>query len=54
MKILIAIDDTDDIGTKGTGEILEELCENLKTGIGGKYSRVTRHQLLVNVDIPYT
>ncbi|MBN2857778.1 MAG: hypothetical protein JXN63_05190 [Candidatus Delongbacteria bacterium] len=54
MKILISIDDTDDIGTKGTGEILEELCCGLKKKFGGNYSRVTRHQLLVHDDIPYT
>lgn len=54
MKIFIAIDDTDDIGTKGTGEILEELCIELSNRFEASFSRVTRHQLLVHEDIKYT
>ena len=54
MKILISIDDTDDIGTKGTGEILEDLCTELTQKFSGKFSRVTRHQLLIHEDIKYT
>lgn len=54
MRILLAIDDTDDIGTKGTGEILEDLCDELKEEFGATFTRVTRHQLLVHDDIPYT
>ena len=54
MKILISIDDTDDIGTKGTGEILEDLCAELTHKFNGKFSRVTRHQLLIHEDIKYT
>lgn len=54
MKILISIDDTDDIGTKGTGEILEELCAELEKEFGAVCSRVTRHQLLIHRDIKYT
>lgn len=54
MKILISIDDTDDIGTPGTGEILEDLCAELQKEFGAVFSRVTRHQLLVHDDIPYT
>ena len=54
MKILISIDDTDDIGTKGTGEILEDLCTELTQKFNGKFSRVTRHQLLIHEDIKYT
>ncbi len=50
---LICIDDTDDIGTKGTGEIASEIAE-LLTQQGGQTSLVTRHQLYVHPDIPYT
>ncbi|MEC4727572.1 DNA-binding protein [Shewanella sp. D64] len=50
---LICIDDTDDIGTKGTGEIAEEIACLLSEH---KEQRcwVTRHQLFVHPDIPYT
>lgn len=51
---LICIDDTDDIGTKGTGEIAEEIAHLLAQNSGGKASFVTRHQLFVHPDIPYT
>ncbi|MGL5390259.1 MAG: DNA-binding protein, partial [Shewanella sp.] len=51
---LICIDDTDDIGTKGTGEIAEEIAHKLAEMSGGRASFVTRHQLLVHPDIPYT
>ncbi|MCH1929862.1 DNA-binding protein [Shewanella sp. A25] len=51
---LICIDDTDDIGTKGTGEIAEEIAEMLANAAGGQASFVTRHQLYVHPDIPYT
>ncbi|GGZ03066.1 MULTISPECIES: DNA-binding protein [Shewanella] len=50
---LICIDDTDDIGTKGTGEIASEIAELLRCQ-GGDVSLVTRHQLYVHDDIPYT
>lgn len=56
---LICIDDTDDIGTKGTGEIAEEIAAKLTLAQGeandGSCPRfVTRHQLFVHPDIPYT
>lgn len=51
---LIAIDDTDDIGTKGTGEITEEIATKLSDSDLGIISPVTRHQLYVHPDIPYT
>ncbi|GGP62213.1 DNA-binding protein [Shewanella saliphila] len=60
---LICIDDTDDIGTKGTGEIAEEIMALIvaesavssvnKLGIK-RATWVTRHQLFVHPDIPYT
>ena len=56
---LICIDDTDDIGTKGTGEIAEEIAAKLapKSHMDGQQNVrrfVTRHQLFVHPDIPYT
>ncbi|MGS0828280.1 DNA-binding protein [Shewanella sp. 0m-8] len=57
---LICIDDTDDIGTKGTGEIAEEIVAKLAVVASTEdnalaVSRlVTRHQLFVHPDIPYT
>lgn len=50
---LICIDDTDDIGTKGTGEIAEEIA-NLLCDSTNQQPWVTRHQLFVHPDIPYT
>ncbi|MCL1051298.1 DNA-binding protein [Shewanella abyssi] len=56
---LICIDDTDDIGTKGTGEIAQEIVsllvlEHQKTEEYNDPCLVTRHQLFVHPDIPYT
>lgn len=54
MNLYIAIDDTDNIGTAGTGEILENLIDELGNKFDIQFSRVTRHQLLVHKDIKYT
>jgi hypothetical protein len=54
MKILISIDDTDNIESRGTGEIAELLAEGITARGWGKCGLVTRHQLLVHPDIPYT
>jgi hypothetical protein len=62
---LICIDDTDDIGTKGTGEIAEEIMQLISINqyepqeinserLINSSSWVTRHQLFVHPDIPYT
>jgi len=54
MKILLCIDDTDNLDSIGTGEVLQNLCEELdKEGLG-KGGFVSRHQLFVHEDIPYT
>lgn len=54
MRILIGLDDTDNLETEGTGHRARMLCqrlmeENLAQGRG-----ITRHQLLVSPQIPYT
>ncbi|MEI6859268.1 MAG: DNA-binding protein [Shewanella sp.] len=51
---LICIDDTDDIGTKGTGEIAEEIATLLLDSTEMCHPYVTRHQLFIHPDIPYT
>jgi hypothetical protein len=54
MKILISIDDTDNIESRGTGEIAELLGAGITAKGWGECGPVTRHQLLVHPDIPYT
>jgi hypothetical protein len=54
MKLFLSIDDTDDLESKGTGEIAEEIAELIEEKKLGETSYVTRHQLYVHDDIPYT
>ena len=54
MKILIAIDDTDNLETPGTGHLASALSDLIEKNGLGKGSPVTRHQLYVHPDIPYT
>jgi len=54
MNYLACIDDTDMPGTKGTGWLVEELCKILSTDGLASPSSISRHQLFVHEDIPYT
>lgn len=54
MKILVCIDDTDNIDSRGTGEVAGLLAKALEENGWGTSEPVTRHQLLVHPDIPYT
>jgi len=54
MKILVCIDDTDNLESRGTGELASMLANQLEEQGWGQSSFVTRHQLLVHPDIPYT
>jgi len=54
VKVLVGIDDTDDIDSMGTGEFADILAKTVEKRDWGKCSRVTRHQLFVHSDIPYT
>jgi hypothetical protein len=54
MKLLICIDDTDNIESKGTGTIADEIRNIIKEKGFGVCGVVTRHQLLIHKDIPYT
>ena len=53
-EIFICIDDTDNLESKGTGHLAEILRRDIETRFGGKTTRITRHQLFVSDDIPYT
>jgi hypothetical protein len=54
MYILICIDDTDNIESRGTGELAENIASAIERFSWGKTHPVTRHQLLIHEDIPYT
>jgi len=54
VHILISIDDTDDLDSRGTGEIAELLASGISDQGLGVCTRVTRHQLLVDPAIAYT
>ncbi|BCS55754.1 hypothetical protein [Geobacter sp. SVR] len=54
MHILISIDDTDNIDSRGTGEIAELIAAGIAARGWGNCGAVTRHQLLLHPDIPYT
>ena len=51
---VIGIDDTDAIGTKGTGAIADELRKIIEEKGYGEVGKTTRHQLLIHPDIRYT
>jgi hypothetical protein len=54
MNILVCIDDTDNLESRGTGELATELAGELEKRGWGHSRFVTRHQLLVHPDVPYT
>jgi len=54
MNILVCLDDTDNLESRGTGELASLLAGALEAFGWGKSSFITRHQLLVHPDIPYT
>jgi hypothetical protein len=54
MKIFVCIDDTDNLESRGTGELASMLAEDVENKGWGTSSFVTRHQLLVHPDVPYT
>ncbi len=54
MRILVSIDDTDDLESRGTGELAALMAGELESNGWGRSSYVTRHQLYVHPDIPYT
>lgn len=48
MKLLISIDDTDNIESRGTGQVAELLAEGIAANDWGTCGPVTRHQLLIH------
>jgi len=54
MNYLVCIDDTDMPGTKGTGWLAEDLCRILTARGLADFAPISRHQLFVHEDIPYT
>jgi hypothetical protein len=54
MKVLIGIDDTDNLESRGTGFRARELGRLLTEAGLGKLIGITRHQLLFDRRIPYT
>lgn len=54
MKLLICIDDTDNLESRGTGELAELIAICIEEKGWGKCSVITRHQLLLHDAIPYT
>ena len=53
-SILLCIDDTDNIDSRGTGELATMLADIIEEKKWGKSTPVTRHQLLIHPDIEYT
>lgn len=54
MKLLICIDDTDNMESIGSGELLQIMGYELESMNLAKAGFITRHQLFVHEDIPYT
>lgn len=54
MRTFVCIDDTDKLGSRGTGALASLLIEEIEGKGWGKCSYVTRHQLYFHPDIPYT
>jgi tRNA(Ile2) C34 agmatinyltransferase TiaS len=53
MSLYISLDDTDTRDTRGTGRLAREIARQL-TDSGYSVNGVSRHQLLVHPDIPFT
>lgn len=53
-RILVSIDDTDNLESPGTGELADEIAAFIVRQGWGHCQPVTRHQLLIHPDIPYT
>ena len=54
MKLIIGIDDTDNLESRGTGHMARQLSFNMMDMGFGKTKYIVRHQLLVDPRIPYT
>ena len=54
MQYSVCVDDTDMPGTQGTGWLLDSICRTLESNGMGTCSSISRHQLFVHEDIPFT
>jgi hypothetical protein len=54
MNYMVCIDDTDMPDTQGTGWLVEDLCHILAAQKLAVTTAISRHQLFVHKDIPYT
>jgi hypothetical protein len=54
MHYLIGVDDTDNLESRGTGHLSRQLAKWLEQNQIGTPLGITRHQLLVDAQIPYT
>ncbi len=54
MKVFICLDDTDNLNSVGTGKLAAQLADQIENQGWGSCRFVSRHQLLVHPDIPYT
>jgi hypothetical protein len=54
MRFLVGVDDTDNHESIGTGALARELMGRLERELSATSRGITRHQLYVHPDIPYT
>ena len=54
MDILVCIDDTDNLESIGTGKLAAIMCDAIEKNHWGICRPITRHQMFVHPDIPYT
>ena len=54
MNIFVCIDDTDNLESRGTGQLSQTFAEAIEKKGWGTCSSISRHQLFVHEDIPYT
>ncbi|MBS7526284.1 hypothetical protein KHM83_06315 [Fusibacter paucivorans] len=54
MKFFLCLDDTDNVDSIGTGELVERIKREIAAQGIGKCHHITRHQLLIHEAIPYT
>ncbi|MBI5505159.1 MAG: hypothetical protein HY899_10190 [Deltaproteobacteria bacterium] len=54
MRVLVCIDDTDNLESRGTGKLAAILAGQIDQDGWGQSAFITRHQLFVHPDIPYT
>jgi len=54
VRFLIGVDDTDNLESRGTGHCIRLMAEAVKAAGLARPEGITRHQLLVSPEIPYT